>query len=214
MDESGRLERDPVCGMMVDEWDNQVLYRGVGYAFCSQQCRERFTSAPGLYVGRRGLPAPKQKGVEVIKRRRMVLGVPLTEAQFVELKGALTSMTGVMAVRSGERMADRRCDLQRIESGARMPTRVEAVEIIYDLLQATARQLERKIVDLNATLSDGWGEKLQRDFLHYLEKCELEDLEIRDSALVGWDGRTRHIDSGFQEGAGTRLEHGRRNLKG
>jgi len=214
MDESGRLERDPVCGMMVDEWDNQVLYRGVGYAFCSQQCRERFTSAPGLYVGRRGLPAPKQKGVEVIKRRRMVLGVPLTEAQFVEMKGALMSMMGVMAVRSGERMADRRCDLQRIESGARMPTRVEAVEIIYDLLQATARQLERKIVDLNATLSDGWGEKLQRDFLHYLEKCELEDLEIRDSALVGWDGRTHRGASGIQRGAGTQIEHTRRDLSG
>jgi len=214
MDESVRLERDPVCGMMVGERENQVVYRGVGYAFCSPQCRERFTSAPALYVGRRGLLAPKQKGLEVIRRKRMALGLPLTQAQFVELKGALLSMMGVMAVRPVARMDDRRGDPQRAGNETRMPHRIEAVDISYDLLQATAEQLERKFVEPNAALSNGWGEKLQRDFMHYLEKCELDDLEIRAAALAGCDGRTRHIDSGFQEGAGTRLEHGRRNLKG
>ena len=126
MGESVRLERDPVCAMMVDEGALQVLHRGVGYAFCSQQCRERFVSAPGLYVGRK-LLAPKQKGMEMIKCRRMVLGVPLTQAQFVELNDALLSMMGVTAVRSAEPMADSGLDLRRTKSESRMAGRIQAL---------------------------------------------------------------------------------------
>lgn len=199
MDESVRLERDPVCGMMVGERENQVEYYGVGYAFCSHQCRERFASAPGLYVGRRRLLAPKQKGMEVIKRRRMVLGVPITPAQFVELKGALLSMMGVIAVQSVETMSNGRHYQQRFESGTPIAPRVEAVEISYDLLQATAGQLERKFVEPIAVLSNGWGEKLQRDFIHYLENCELDDLAIRATAPAERGGRTRHTLSGFKK---------------
>lgn len=212
MDEPGRLEMDPVCAMMVGEREHQVVYRGVGYAFCSQQCRDRFTSGPGLYVGRRRLLAPKQKGMEMIKRRRMVLGMPLTPARFIELKGALLSMMGVMAVRSVEAMIDGTGGLQPLEGRTRMAVRIEAVEITYDLLQATAAQLECKMVELNATPSIGWGEKLQRDFIHYLEKCELEDLEIRDTDPVRWNRGTRSAASGFQRGAGPQIEPGGRAL--
>jgi hypothetical protein len=151
--------------MMVGERENQVEYRGVGYAFCSHQCRERFASAPGLYVGRRRWLAPKQKGMEVIKRRRMVLGVPITPMQFVGLKGALLSMMGVIAVRAVE------------------------------------------------TMSDGWGQKLQRDFIHYLENCELDDLAIRAAVPAGRGGRTRRTSSGSKSGTRTQLGHGRGNLK-
>ena len=209
MGESGRLERDPVCGMMVGEWEHQLDYRGVGYAFCSLQCRERFAAGPGLYVGRRGLPAPKQKGMEVVKRRRMALGVPLTQAQFVELKDTLLSMMGVIAVRSVESIVDASRDLQADESGTRTTIRIEAVEMTYDLLQATARQLERRLVALNATPGNGWGEKLQRDFIHYLEECELDELAIRDADPVR---RRRRAAPGFQGGAGTRIAHAERDL--
>lgn len=198
MGESGRLEPDPVCGMMVDEWALQLVHHGVGYAFCSPQCRERFDAAPGLYVGRHSLLAPKQKGMEVIKRRRMLLGKPLTQAQFVELNDALLSMMGVTAVRSVEPMADSGPDLQRTEGESRMAGRIEVLEITYDLLQATALQLERKIVERNATLSNRWGQKLLRDCIHYFEHCELEDLAIRPAAQVECEPRTRHAASSFQ----------------
>jgi YHS domain-containing protein len=151
MDESVRLERDPVCGMMVDEWAHQVVHRGVGYAFCSLQCRERFVSAPGLYVGRK-LLAPKQKGMELVKRRRMAFGVPLTQAQFVELNRALLSMMGVMTVRSVEVMIDTGCGVPLGGGETGTTVSIKAVEVSYDLLQATALQLEREIVALNATL--------------------------------------------------------------
>ena len=210
--EAVRLERDPVCGMMLEDWVDQVTYRGIGYAFCSLQCSERFTSRPGLYAGRRGFLAPKPKGLELIKRRRMALGVPLARAQFVELKSALLAMMGVTAVQPVERVADGARNLRWAESGVRTSTRpsvcIEAVEITYNLLQATARQLEREIVALNAAPSYGWGEKLQRDFIHYLEKCELDDLEIRDTGPVRRDRGARRTAPAFQAGTGTRIAHG------
>ncbi|OGA19195.1 MAG: hypothetical protein A3H32_01310 [Betaproteobacteria bacterium RIFCSPLOWO2_02_FULL_63_19] len=189
-----RMERDPVCGMMVGEWERQVVYRGVGYAFCSQQCRERFSSSPGLYVRRRRL-APKQIGMEVIKHRRIVLDVPLTHAEFVELKRALLSMMGVMEVWSDKETSDVGGGMQTLEYHAQTFTRIDAVEISYDLLQATAAQIERRLVDLNALPRNGWGEKLQRDFIHYMERCELDDLEAYDTDPVRWGRGTRRVAS-------------------
>lgn len=211
---SGRLEKDPVCAMMVGEWENQFVYRGVGYAFCSRQCRERFISAPELYVGRRGLLAPKQNGMEVIKRKHMPLSLPLTQAEFFELRGALLSMMGVMAVYPVERPTEGTPGAQRVASRSSTTMRVEAVAITYDLFQATAEQLERKCVQLNVVPSNRWGEKLQRDFIHYLEKCELEELQCRAAVLAGGADHTRRTTSGFQGGARLRTDHGRRGIGG
>lgn len=154
MDATRHLEKDPVCEMMVDPRANYAEYRGVGYAFCSQQCRERFTAGPGLYVGRRGLPAPKQRGVAVIKRRRMVLGSPLTPARFAELTGVLQSMMGITALRPVDYADERMCDALRPEGGTPMTIGVEALEVTYDLLQVTAEQIERELSELDVALSD------------------------------------------------------------
>lgn len=205
MNESARMEHDPVCGMMVGEWEHQVVYRGVGYAFCSQQCRDRFSAGPGLYVGRRRILAPKQKGMELIKRRRMLLGVPLTQVHFVELKGALLSMMGVISVRSVKRGGDGSGGRQPLDSGTRTATCIDAVEIDYDLLQATAAQIESRFLEMNAIPSNGWGEKLLRDYIHYLEKCELDDLEIRDTDPVREGRSIRRAATGFQRGVRTKV---------
>lgn len=198
---SGRLEKDPVCEMMVDEWENQFVYRGIGYAFCSQQCRERFISAPELYVGRRGLLAPKQKGMEVVKRKHMPLSVPLAQVDFFELKGALLSMMGVMAVHSVSPMAEGKPGAPGFENRRSATLHIEALLITYDLLQATAAQLERKCAEFNVVASNRWGEKLLRDFIHYLEKCELEELRNRPVVPAGEAERTRRTASVFQRGA-------------
>lgn len=199
--DSGRPEKDPVCGMIVSEWENQFVYRGIGYAFCSQQCRERFISAPELYVGRHGLLAPKQRGMQVIKRKHMPLSVPLAQAEFFELKDALLSMMGVMAVHPVGPMAEGKPGAPGFESRRSTTLNIEALAITYDLLQATAAQLERKCAEFNVVPSNRWGEKLQRDFIHYLEKCELEDLRSRPVIPAGGDERTRRNASVFQRGA-------------
>jgi hypothetical protein len=90
---------------------------------------------------------------------------------------------------------------QRVESRNPMTTHIEAVAITYDLLQATAEQLERKCAELNVVPSNRWGEKLQRDFIHYLEKCELEDIQSRAAVLAGGGDRSRRTASGLQRGA-------------
>ncbi|TSA48947.1 MAG: YHS domain-containing protein [Nitrosomonadales bacterium] len=210
MDESVRLEKDPVCSMMVGEWENQIVYRGIGYAFCSQQCRERFISAPLLYVARRGLLAPKQNAMVVIKRRHLSPSLPLTQVHFLELRGALLSMMGVMTVQSVERTAGAKPGAQRGGNRSSTTMRIDAVAITYDLFQATSEQLERKCAELNVVPSNRWGEKLQRDFIHYLEKCELEDLQGRATLEEG-DNSMRCAVTGIQAGARWRTEYGRRD---
>ncbi|MBE0625757.1 MAG: YHS domain-containing protein [Burkholderiales bacterium] len=199
--DSGRLEKDPVCAMMVGEWEKQFVHRGIGYAFCSQQCRERFISSPELYVGRRGLLAPKQKGMEIIKRNRMPLSMPLAQAEFLKLKGALLSMMGVIAVHPSSPMAEGRPGTPGLESRSSATPRIEALEITYDLLQATAAQIERKCAELDVMPSNRWGEKLLRDFIHYMEKCELEDLQNRPAVPAGGEACSRRTATAFQRGA-------------
>jgi putative ABC transport system ATP-binding protein len=53
----GRLARDPVCGMAVEEAGAVVhTYRGRTYRFCSQGCRREFLENPAKFVG--GAEAP------------------------------------------------------------------------------------------------------------------------------------------------------------
>ena len=50
-------------------------------------------------------------------------------------------------------------------------------EISYDLLQATADQIERTIIEFGVQLGGAWAEKLRRAFVHYVEETELLNLE-------------------------------------
>ena len=61
--------KDVVCEMMVDPGSYPAHYQGCDYAFCSEQCLERFEAHPHLYVGTPGQPAPKQQGLVVLKQR-------------------------------------------------------------------------------------------------------------------------------------------------
>jgi YHS domain-containing protein len=50
MGESLLLERDPVYDVTVDGSTAKAVHCGGGYAFCTQQCRERASAKPGLYA--------------------------------------------------------------------------------------------------------------------------------------------------------------------
>ncbi len=92
------LVRDVVCGMMVDRHLNAVDYLNMHFAFCSQQCKERFLANPHLYIGHPGDKAPKQQGREVIKRRTLSLVEPLSREKADELIAGLQAMMGIKAV--------------------------------------------------------------------------------------------------------------------
>jgi len=46
------MTKDPVCGMQVDEKKAPAhsTYKGEHYAFCGQQCKEKFDQNPERYA--------------------------------------------------------------------------------------------------------------------------------------------------------------------
>jgi len=152
--------KDPVCQMWVPPGQYAVQYRGLDYAFCSQQCKDRFLANPHLYVGVPGQEAPKQAGQEVIKRRRLRLDLPLSDSAAQQVVEHLLAMMGVYAV-----------DVDGVH-----------LTITYDLLQATAEQIEAALQQVGARLGGGLGERLRRAFIHYLEETEVASLEARSGA--------------------------------
>lgn len=154
---------DPVCGAEVPSHQNETVYLGIHYAFCSQQCSDRFVAHPHLYVGLPGRKAPKQEGVEVLKRRRLHLAGALSSDQALLLSDALATMMGVKKV---------------FAAG-------DKVEISYDLLQVTAEQIEAKIAEICLCLGDGWPERIRLAFVHYQEECEVGNLEVQELHVYG-----------------------------
>ena len=153
------LTNDVVCGMQVEADNNQLTYLGVSYSFCSKQCQERFQANPHLYIGMPGQKAPKQEGLSVIKQRRLRLAQPLTPNQAKMLSDALQTMMGIQSV--------------SVEG--------DCVVIIYDLLQATAEQVEGKLAEIGVQLGEGLAERLRRAFVHYEEECEVGNLEVHEN---------------------------------
>jgi hypothetical protein len=88
--------------------------------------RNVFCPIPTLYMGIPGQKAPKQKGLSVIKQRRLRLAQPLSSSQAKTLSDALQAMMGIQAV--------------SVEG--------DSVVIAYDLLQATAEQVEEKLTKI------------------------------------------------------------------
>lgn len=150
---------DPVCGMRVDPEMNRVRYLEINFAFCSEQCKERFLANPGLYMGRPGEQAPKQRGEEIIKRRRIHLAEALPREAAEGLASTLHTMMGIKAV-----------EINDVE-----------VEIVYDLLQATSTQIENKIMAYGAHLGHRWVDRFKRAFVHAVEEDVLASREVSHS---------------------------------
>lgn len=149
----------PVCGMSVSGEPYAIDYLGMHFVFCSRQCEQRFSANPHLYIGRPGQPAPAQQGRVLRKRRHLYLDAPLTLEQQALLRDALYAMMGVHEVETGA-------------SG-------KELLVTYDLMQATAAQIEQELERAGARLGHGWDKRLRRAFVHYLEDTEVENLEVR-----------------------------------
>ena len=153
--ESTQHTQCPVCDMVVNKGDIELSYQGLIFAFCSQQCKDRFAANPHLYIGMPGHPAPKYLGHELIKTRILKLQESLTTNQQQVVIADLMNMMGIKKV----------------------SVDIDRVLITYDLLQATVEQIEATIEKSGDKLGGGLGEKLKRAFIHYLEESELDNLE-------------------------------------
>ncbi len=154
------LVKDVVCEMMVKPDSYPAHYQGSAYAFCSAQCLERFEAHPHLYVGTPGHPAPKQQGMVILKQRRFVMDEALGVLRTTYLREQISLMMGIEALE------------------------VNGTEVVvtYDLLQATALQIEAALQKAGERLGNGWGENLRRGFIHYTEECEIGNLQVAPPA--------------------------------
>ena len=151
-----KLVKDPVCHMVVSEASFATQHEGIAYAFCSQQCKDRFLANPHLYIGLPGNKAVAQQRKVIIKQRRMLLSAPLDSAQSELVKHELRAMMGVKDV----------C----IEG--------TTIKLQYDLIQVTADQIAEKLTLIGTGLGDGWMERLKLAFINYQEECEIGNLEV------------------------------------
>jgi YHS domain-containing protein len=140
--------------MMVPADQYVLEYQQLHFAFCSQQCRERFLQNPRLYIGLGSHKAPVQEGRRVVKQRRLKLDRPLTPEMAQQVIDAVSTMMGI----------------QRIAIDG------DHITLRYDLLQATEAQIEAELARTGAMLGRGWSEWLRRAFVQYLEDTELENL--------------------------------------
>jgi len=116
------------------------IYMDMTFVFCSQQCKDRFIANPHLYIGKPGKPAPKQHGKKIIKRRVMKLEQSIPENVSKNFINALNAMMGIKQVSIEE----------------------DNIAIIYDLLEATAQQIENTLEESGKMMASGWGESLRR----------------------------------------------------
>lgn len=146
---------DPVCKMEVESGKLSFSYQGIEYSFCSQQCQDRFSANPHLYIGQPGKPSTKQHGKNIIKCRILKLdeNVPADVAKIINSE--LRKMIGIKEVTIDKNI----------------------VRITYDLLEATIEQIETTIEATGEKLTADWTEKFKRAFIHFLEETELDTME-------------------------------------
>lgn len=149
------IEKDPVCGMVVDAHKIEIVYAGIHFAFCSNQCRERFEANPHLYIGHTGHKAPKQRGVQVVKRRHFKVEQSLTTMEAKLLIEDLRSLMGIREVHVDDM----------------------AIDVMYDLMEVTAEQIEGRLAETGLRLGEEWPERLRRGFVHFLEETEVSSME-------------------------------------
>ncbi|MEF8738574.1 MAG: YHS domain-containing protein [Candidatus Accumulibacter phosphatis] len=151
---------DVVCGMMVEPDSYRFRYQGSDYAFCSAQCIERFEAHPHLYVGKPGHPAPKKQGLVVLKQRRFVVDGVLDAAQAKHLQAQINAMMGIESLQV---------------NGAE-------VVVTYDLLQATASQIEAALEKAGAHL--GNGQSSQVSISAYFARSLVSAVVLRQNRSV------------------------------
>jgi len=142
----------PVCGMDIQDKRIHVQHLGNVYVFCSCQCRENFQKHPGLYIGSH---AVQREGRNILKHRVFRIDPPLDEEQIKTVQKAITSMMGIEA----------------------MKVETNRIEITYDLMQATAKQIEDAIAEVGATLGQRLADRIKQGWIHYTEENELDNFE-------------------------------------
>jgi len=149
------VSKCPVCKMKVNKSNYRFVFQDQTYVFCSMQCLDRFNDNPHVYIGHPAKPSPKQKNIQVIKKRSLKVEECLSQQQSLIIVENLSKLMGVKKV--------------EVEQNY--------IYISYDLLQVTEAQVEKEIEATGEILGKSIAEKIRRAFVHYLEDSELSNLE-------------------------------------
>jgi len=147
----------PVCSMAVTDSRVTSIRHGRIYHFCSQQCLENFSAHPRLYLAGK---TQEHKRARVLKKRVFMLDAPVAQEEMHSLELFLSEMMGVHLVHIA----------------------AAKISITYDLLEATALQIEQAIEQQGAKVSANWIARLKRGWVHYTEETELDNLAAPDPA--------------------------------
>lgn len=159
MSRSSKKTRDPVCEMLVESKTYVFKFMGCQYLFCSQQCLDRFESNPHLYIGKPGKASIKQSGEHIIKHRILKLDQIISPDATKLIISTVNDMMGIKYI--------------KIEG--------QKIDITFDLLEVTSKQIELTLERLGNEVSASWGASLKSAFIHYAEEAELDNLEDQHS---------------------------------
>ncbi len=148
----------PVCMMETDDSHISYMYADMQFTFCSQQCKERFTANPNLYVNQAGKTAVKHYIKNITKLRTLELEEIIPDDIANAISQSLMTMMGINKVQ----------------------VKGKKITITYNLLEATTEQIEEHIEQMGQSLSRNWIDRLKRAFIHYSEETELDNLEQGD----------------------------------
>lgn len=154
---------DVVCGMDITEENITTEYQGIPYAFCSEQCMQRFESNPHLYIGFPGIEAPKHAGMDAIRSRTLMLSEPIAQELADKVVDAVLDMMSVQTIIVQDNF----------------------IKVTYDLLQATEAQIVAAIINAGAALDDGWKERVKRALIESFEETQLASLEASPKSMSG-----------------------------
>jgi len=147
----------PVCGMATADSEITARQHGLTYHLCSVQCQENFTSHPEFYLG---VDAKDHQRKRVIKKRSFTLDVLLAETEQQKTEQALLHMMGVQTAHVSR----------------------SKISVTYNLLEATAMQIEQLLEQEGVKQGAGWAARLKCAWVHYTEETELDNLDDTGAA--------------------------------
>ena len=172
MPETQQLERDPVCGMMVEPhrtpWHEQ--YEGTTYWFCNPRCASKFRAHPARYVEALAViwerPKADAAGAAPERVRRMYRrNVRWYDVAAARLTARLRAeAVGRLALTGGARVLDLGCgtglSLPLLRTAAGESGAVYGVDLSPDML-ATARRRIREAGWTNVRLIEADAERFE-----------------------------------------------------
>jgi len=126
------------------------------FFFCSEQCQDRFIANPHVYIAHWGRLSAKQRGECILKKRFIKLKRAVSSKVEKKLTNRLRAMMGVQEV-----------SIDGVN-----------INICYDLIEVTLKQVESEIEQLVGFIKDdSLLERTKLTLIHYREEVEIDNLE-------------------------------------